>query len=306
MLAMAHVAGGDAMIACFDAKYHYWFWRPYQAIPQADTDGNPDTVADPSWQPLGTTPNFPEYPSAHACHSTAVVAALDAFFGTDKVPFTLDSRVTNTTRHYDRLQDIVTDVDLARVLVGFHFLSSDLQGSVLGRKVGRYVADHYFQPSTNGNVTCSNLQLNATTVNGNLTVAPGSWCDLVDVTVNGNLQVQGGSGLRLTGSTVHGNVQAQGVTGASDPLSSGANVICDSTIDGNLQIQSSGSSSPWQIGGCGPVTVSGNLQFQSNAGTGNTIVQTTVRGNLQCQGNHDVSGSGNTVNGNRQGQCARL
>jgi hypothetical protein len=49
MLAMAHVAGGDAMIACFDAKYHYWFWRPYQAIRFADTDGNPDTVADPSW-----------------------------------------------------------------------------------------------------------------------------------------------------------------------------------------------------------------------------------------------------------------
>ncbi len=96
------------------------------------------------------------------------------------------------------------------------------------------------------------------------------------------------------------------MTGASDPLSPGANVICTSTIDGNLQIQSSGSSSPWQIGGCGPVAVSGNLQFQSNAGTGNTIVQTTVRGNLQCQGNNDVTGAGNTVNGNRQGQCARL
>src|SRR5207344_3654774 len=41
MLAMAHVAGGDAMIACFDAKYHYWGWRPFQAIPQADSDGNP-------------------------------------------------------------------------------------------------------------------------------------------------------------------------------------------------------------------------------------------------------------------------
>ena len=306
MLAMAHVAGGDAMIACFDAKYHYWFWRPYQAIPQADSDGNPQTVADPTWLPLGATPNFPEYPSAHACHSTAVVAALDAFFGTDNVPFTLDSRATHTTRHYDHLQDIVDDVDEARVLVGFHFLSSDLEGSVLGRTVGRYVADHSFQPSANGNMTCSNLQLNGTTVNGNLTVTPGRWCDLVDVTVNGNLQVQGGSGLRVAGSTVHGNVQAQGVTGAADPLSSGANVICDSTIDGNLQIQSSGSSSPWQIGGCGPVTVSGNLQFHSNAGTGNTIVQTTVRGNLQCQGNHDVSGSGNTVTGNRQGQCAGL
>ena len=85
MLAMAHIAGGDAMIACFDAKYHYWFWRPYQAIPLADTDGNPATVADPTWKPFGATPNFPEYPSAHACHSSALVEALDAFFGTDKV-----------------------------------------------------------------------------------------------------------------------------------------------------------------------------------------------------------------------------
>ena len=92
MLAMAHMAGGDAIIACFDAKYHYWFWRPYQAIPQADTDGNPATVADPTWPPLGTTPNHPEYPSAHACHSTAVVTALHAFFGTDKVTLSLDSR----------------------------------------------------------------------------------------------------------------------------------------------------------------------------------------------------------------------
>jgi hypothetical protein len=306
LLAMAHVAGGDAMIACFDAKYHYWFWRPFQAIPQADTDGNPRTVADPTWQPLGATPNFPEYPSAHACHSSAVVAALDAFFGTDAVPFALDSRVTHSTRRYDRLRDIVDDVDLARVLVGFHFLGSDLEGSALGQKVGRYVADSAFQPSTSGNVTCSNLQLNATTVGGNLTVPPGRWCDLVGVVVNGNLQVRGGSGLRLTGSTVHGNLQAQGTTGAADPLAPGANVICDSAIGGNLQIQSSGSSSPWQIGGCGPVTVAGNLEFHVNAGTGNTIVRTTVQGNLQCQGNHDVGGGGNTVVGNRQGQCAGL
>jgi hypothetical protein len=146
MLAMAHVSGGDAMIACFDAKYHYWFWRPSQAIPQADSDGNPATVADPSWRPLRATPNFPEYPSAHACHSTAVVEALDAFFGTDKVAFSLDSSVTGTTREYDRLHDVVKDVDWARVLVGFHFRNSDEQGSALGRKVGGYVVDHYFQP----------------------------------------------------------------------------------------------------------------------------------------------------------------
>jgi hypothetical protein len=150
MLAMAHVAGGDAMIACFDAKYHYWSWRPFQAIQSADADGNPDTSADPTWQPLATTPNFPEYPSAHACHSTAVVAALHAFFGTDQVNFTLDSRapaVIDRSRSYERLHEIVKDVDRARVLVGFHFLGSDRQGSRLGRSVGRYVAHRFFRPT---------------------------------------------------------------------------------------------------------------------------------------------------------------
>ena len=151
MLAMAHVAGGDAVIACFDAKYHYWSWRPYQAIPSADTDGNPATVPDPTWKPLGTTPNHPEYPSGHACHSTAVVTALDAFFGTDKVTLHLDSRAPGLpqaarTRTYDRLHDAVKDVDTARVLVGFHFRNSDQQGTTLGRKVGNYITDHYFQP----------------------------------------------------------------------------------------------------------------------------------------------------------------
>jgi hypothetical protein len=146
MLAMAHVAGADALIACFDAKYHYWFWRPYQAIALGDADGNPATVADPDWRPLRTTPNHPEYPSAHACHSTAVVEALDAFFGTDNVHFMLDSRVTGTTREYDRFHEAVKDVNQARVLVGFHFRNSDQEGSSLGRKVGRYVVERVFQP----------------------------------------------------------------------------------------------------------------------------------------------------------------
>jgi hypothetical protein len=146
MLAMAHVAGGDGMIACFEAKYHHWFWRPYQAIPRADTDGNPATVPDITWTPLRATPNFPEYVSAHASHSGAVTRALEAFFGTDKVSFTLDSRVTQSTREYARFRDVVKDVNEARVLAGFHFRNSDQEGSNLGRTVGRYIAEHYFQP----------------------------------------------------------------------------------------------------------------------------------------------------------------
>ncbi len=146
MLAMAHVAGGDAMISCFDAKYTYWFWRPYQAIPRADTDGNPATEPDSTWRPLRATPNFPEYPSAHACHSTGVVEALAAFFGTDNVPFSLDSRITGTSREYQRFHEVVRDVNQARVLAGFHFRNSDQEGANLGRRVGGYVAQHLFQP----------------------------------------------------------------------------------------------------------------------------------------------------------------
>ncbi|HMI11037.1 MAG TPA: vanadium-dependent haloperoxidase [Bradyrhizobium sp.] len=146
MLAMAHVSGGDAMIAGFEAKYHYWFWRPITAIHQAAFDGNPATEPDPTWVPLRTTPNHPEYPAAHAFHSSALAAALRAFFGTDNVTFTLDSRVTGTTREYNRFHDAVKDVNLARTLAGFHFRNSCEEGANLGRDVSRYVVEHYFQP----------------------------------------------------------------------------------------------------------------------------------------------------------------
>jgi hypothetical protein len=147
MLAMVHVAGADAMIACFDAKYAYWFWRPYQAIPAADTDGNPATDADAGWQPLRTTPNFPEYPSAHACHSAALSETLSTFFGTDRVRLSIDSRITRTTREYARFHEVVKDVDRARVLVGFHFRNSDQEGANLGRAVARYVVARFYQRS---------------------------------------------------------------------------------------------------------------------------------------------------------------
>ena len=146
MLAMAHVAGGDAMLGCFDAKYHYLSWRPVHAIQRADTDGNPRTLPDPTWQPVLTTPNHPEYPSAHACHTTAIVEALESFFGPGRVDFSLDSLVTGDTRHYRRFTDIVADVNNARVWAGFHFRYSQEDGARLGRKVARFVTKRFFQP----------------------------------------------------------------------------------------------------------------------------------------------------------------
>jgi hypothetical protein len=146
MLAIAHVAGGDAMIACFDAKYFYWFWRPYQAIPRAGDDENNATEADSTWQPLRPTPNHPEYPSAHACHTSATATALEGFFGTDRVSFSIDSRITNTVRTYRRFHEAIKDVDRARVLAGFHFRNSDQEGATLGRKVATYVISRRFLP----------------------------------------------------------------------------------------------------------------------------------------------------------------
>ena len=110
------------------------------------TDGNPRTRADSTWQPLRTTPNHPEYPSAHACHTTAITVALEKFFGTRAVSFSLDSLATGETRYYDSLKDVVQEVNNARVYAGFHFRSSDEEGSALGRRVGRFVVRNFFQP----------------------------------------------------------------------------------------------------------------------------------------------------------------
>ena len=146
MLAMAHVAGGDAMIACFDSKYHQLSWRPLHAIHRADTDGNRDTVPDPTWQPLLPTPNHPEYPSAHACHTTAIAEALESFFGAGRLHFSVDSLVTGETRHYTRIKEVVEEVNNARVWAGFHFRSAQEDGSTLGRNVSRFVVRNFFQP----------------------------------------------------------------------------------------------------------------------------------------------------------------
>jgi len=68
------------------------------------------------------------------------------FYGTDRVAFTLDSRATGTSHRYRDLEEVVSDVNQARVLVGFHFRDATIEGSIIGRKVARYVARHEFRP----------------------------------------------------------------------------------------------------------------------------------------------------------------
>jgi hypothetical protein len=91
-MAMVTVVSADAIIACFDAKYHYAFWRPITAIRAGDTDGNDATVADPNWLPLlPATPNHPEYPSAHSCATPASARVIARFLGTQHIDFIVPS-----------------------------------------------------------------------------------------------------------------------------------------------------------------------------------------------------------------------
>jgi len=146
MLAMAHVAGGDAMIGCFAAKYDRLSWRPLHAIQRAHEDDNPATMPDSDWQPLLTTPNHPEYPSAHACHTTAITEALENFFGSGRIQFSVDNLVSGQTRYYNEFSEVVAEVNNARVWAGFHFRYSQEDGSKLGRKIARFVVRNFFQP----------------------------------------------------------------------------------------------------------------------------------------------------------------
>ena len=149
LFAMGNLVGADALIACFDAKYHYLFWRPQFAVPLGDTDGNPDTAGDPTWTPLLATPNHPEYPSAHGCFSAAQAEVFTAFFGTKRIEVDVTSTVPNltlSTRHYDRAADLVQEIVDARVWGGLHYRESVVTGAALGRKVARWTLKLYFLP----------------------------------------------------------------------------------------------------------------------------------------------------------------
>jgi hypothetical protein len=152
-LAAIWTVQADALIACFETKYHFDAWRPSSAIPLADTDGNAATVADPAWTPFMPTPNHPEYPAAHSCGHGAAAESLEQAFGTKRLSFEWTSTVTGTKRHFESTDDLVKDVQIARIAGGMHFRTSTVHGAVLGMKVGKWVMKNHFQPVARGRGT---------------------------------------------------------------------------------------------------------------------------------------------------------
>jgi PAP2 superfamily len=147
LMAVTYSAMADGIIGCFNAKYTFSFWRPVTAIRNGDIDGNPNTVPDPSWTPLGTTPGHPEYPSAHGCLTGALADALEGYFGTSHVHLTISSVVTDTTHNFSDLRDLKREVFWARIYAGFHYHHSMVQGFLLGHKVAHHITHNYFEPT---------------------------------------------------------------------------------------------------------------------------------------------------------------
>ena len=147
LMAMGNMVGAESLIACFDAKYHYLFWRPQFAVPQGDLDGNPATVGDPSFVPLIPTPAHPEYPSAHGCVTSGIAEALTEFLGTQQIEIDVASTVPGiSTRHFSSAKDLVKDVINARVWGGIHYRETVVKGASLGRKVAQWALERYFIP----------------------------------------------------------------------------------------------------------------------------------------------------------------
>ena len=145
LLAAVAQAMDDAMIAVFDAKYHYNFWRPATAIRNGDIDGNDATARDASWTPLIDAPMHPEYPSAHAILAGAVGTVLKAELAGGPVPVlsTTSPTAKGITRRWTDIDAFVREVGSARVYEGIHYRTSTDIGTAMGRQIGELAMKRY-------------------------------------------------------------------------------------------------------------------------------------------------------------------
>ncbi|WP_236030390.1 vanadium-dependent haloperoxidase [Paractinoplanes lichenicola] len=134
--AMAEIANADSLIACFNEKKFWNFWRPVTAVQE---------TSDPSWMPLLVTPPFPDYTSGHTCSTSTIMYTMRSFFGRDNIPFSAYSADSGTTRSFRSFSSAVDEVVEARIWGGVHYRTADVQGVRIGNGVAKYVLAHEFR-----------------------------------------------------------------------------------------------------------------------------------------------------------------
>lgn len=148
LFALLNVTIADGVIAFYDAKYTYNFWRPVTAIREAATDGNPKTLPDPNWLPeVGNTTPDPAYPGAHAVISASGASVLISFFRGNHFDFTVTSEVLpGVDRSFTSFSAAAEEATLSRIFAGVHFRSDLTSGQQLGRDVADFVLDNFLTP----------------------------------------------------------------------------------------------------------------------------------------------------------------
>jgi hypothetical protein len=147
LFAAAAQALDDAMIAVFEAKYHYHFWRPVTAIRNADLDNNPATERDAGWSSFIEAPMHPEYPSGHSILAGALGAVIQAEFGDAKMALSTSSpSLKGATRSWRSVDEFAKEVENARIYAGIHFRSAVEASTAMGRQIGDLAAKKVLQP----------------------------------------------------------------------------------------------------------------------------------------------------------------
>jgi hypothetical protein len=134
LMALLAMASADAVIASFDAKYHYLFWRP-------------ETALGEGWAPLVDTPPHPEYPCNHCVQAGVVAEFLGTFHS--RQPLALAYRnpaFSPDPRLYDDPDALVAAAVEGRVAGGVHYRFSGVAGAQLGREVARLVFREQLRP----------------------------------------------------------------------------------------------------------------------------------------------------------------
>ena len=142
------MAMADTLIAGFEAKYAFNFWRPVTAIRNASIAGNATLSADANWEPLIVSPPHQEYPSAHCLGAGAAVAVMQDVLGSDAVNASYVYPPLGVVRRWTSLSQIATEVENARVWGGIHYRTSVQHGTAVGRQIAEYALKTRMRPQT--------------------------------------------------------------------------------------------------------------------------------------------------------------
>ena len=147
LFALLNMSIYDSYIAVWDSKFEYNHWRPYTAIREAARDGNHATEADSNWEPLRTTPPFPDYVSAHSTACGATFEILKRTLG-DHVSFTMETTTAPPempTRSFRSFSSAAAECADSRVRLGWHFRYATNRGLALGRTIAEWLDENHLE-----------------------------------------------------------------------------------------------------------------------------------------------------------------